>query len=623
MNGQLIHYLVKLSITCLPIASLSMFSLPTIGLQLQQVNNTPKKEINFPVGQQIFAASCAGCHADSLQSTAPKLSLLRQMNTRAIYESLKTGKMFIQAAALSDEQRKAVAEWINGQPLEETVLPSSAYTSFSLPENVKVYSGWGGNKEGTGFIPGSKAGITPENVKTLQVKWVFAFPQVLQMRNKPAIVGEWLLIGSQFGDVFAIHQKTGKIGWHFTADATIRGSIFVAQLSQGLRAYFADFSTNVYALDVATGKLIWKKRVGQHPQSSVTGSVAVYADKVIVPLSSLEVFSSKDSTYACCTSSGEVVALDAVLGEEKWRHRVVDEQARVSGTKRNGDPFYGPSGAPVWCSPTIDTLRNRVYIGTGENYTAPATTTSDAVQALDLNTGKLIWTFQATSQDTWNTSCPGQPNCPDNVGPDLDFGMAPLLIRPQNGKDMLVAGQKSGVVHALDAATGQVLWQTRIGKGGVLGGVHWGMATDGTYLYAANNDRTDVIDKRDSTLRPSPGLYALEVATGKVLWQQPTPYHESPPLWGNSAAPLLVPGVVFAGSLDGNVRAYDAIKGDILWEFNTAQEFTTVNGVTGKGGTIDGPSPVAWDGMLFVNSGYGFLGEAGGNVLIAFEIEKK
>lgn len=581
-----------------------------------------EQQARLQLGEQLFSSTCAGCHADSLQIKAPKLSSLQQMTTRGIYMALTTGKMISQAASLNDEQRRAVAEWIKGQPLKESILPDSTFISFSLPPKVALHSGWGGNFEGTGYMPAKFARITSANVASLRVKWVFAFPEVSQMRSKPAIVGEWLLVGSQFGDVFAIHQKSGKVGWQFKADAPIRGSVFVQQHPQGPRAYFADNTTNVYALEVATGKLIWKKWVGEHPQSSVTGSVTVYQRKVIIPLSSREAIVSADSTYGCCSSSGEVVCLDASTGELRWRHRVVEKPATESGRKRNGKPFYGPSGAPVWCSPTIDTMRNRVYIGTGENYSPPATSSSDALQALDLNTGKVVWTFQATKHDTWNLACPGQPNCPDQQGPDFDFGMAPLLVRRKNGKDLLLAGQKSGVVHALDAATGKLQWQTRIGKGGWGGGVHWGMATDGTYLYAANSDRGDLVDASDSTRSPSPGMYALEVATGNMIWKQAT-VHSNPVLCGNSAAPLLLPELVFAGSLDGKMRAYEAKSGKVLWEYDTAREFITVNGIAGKGDSIDGPSPVAWEGMLFVNSGYSFFGQTAGNVLIAFEVEQK
>jgi polyvinyl alcohol dehydrogenase (cytochrome) len=587
-------------------------------LVARSANDTPE---NGNSGEKLFVSTCKSCHENPSQS-APSLSVLGAMTPRAVFAALKTGKMRAQAASLSDEDRKLVAEWITKQTYQETRLPASAFVPMTPLRNAAVYSGWGGNLAGTGFV--SQSALTPANVGTLKVKWAFAFPEGTQVRSKPAVVGDWLVVGSQYGDVYAIKKQTGKVGWHFSGDAAIRGAIFIGQAKSGPVAYFADFTTNVYAVDVQTGKLIWKKRAGGHPQSSNTGSVTVHQDKVIVPISSAEVSLSKDPNYPCCSSSGEVVALSAVDGEILWRHRVIPDEAKPGANKKNGLPFFGPSGAPVWSSPTIDTKRGLVYFGTGENYTYPASATSDAIHAVDLKTGKLVWSYQATQDDTWNLDCPDGPNCPEKVGPDVDFGMAPLLVTLASGEDMLVAGQKSGVVHALDPATGKIHWQTRIGKGGMLGGIHWGMAADNKYVYAANSDHSWALDTRDSTQKPSPGLYALDLLNGKVAWHQPTPACNVPPdcLVANSAAPVALPGVVFAGGLDGHIRAYSSADGRILWDYDTVRDYQTSNGIIGKGGSLDGPAPVMSGGMIFVNSGYGLFGQIPGNVLIAFELEK-
>lgn len=317
------------------------------------------------------------------------------------------------------------------------------------------------------------------------------------------------------------------------------------------------------------------------------------------------------------------MALNTTNGQLQWRHRVIAEEPKEVGKKTNGQPFYGPSGAIVWCSPTIDTKRSLIYIGTGENYTAPATNTSDAIQAIDISTGKLKWNFQATSHDTWNSACPDNPNCPEKIGPDFDFGMAPLLVKKEDDQDILVVGQKSGVVHALEPATGKVIWQKRVGKGGMLGGIHWGMATDGKKVYVANADNIYTIDKKDSTLKPSPGIYALNLTNGAVAWKTPTPPAKGRYTEANSAMPLVTSDLVFAGALDGFIRAYDAENGTIMWQFDTLKSFETSNGIPGKGGSLDGASPTIVGDMLFVNSGYGLWGEIAGNVLIAFELEKK
>ena len=578
------------------------------------------------MGKKIFYASCYACHKDTIGNVAPGYSVMSSMTPRAILASMDNGKMRQQAAKLSEKERKAVAEWLTNSELKTTVLPKEAYTSFSIHENqgpVFDYSGWGGNIAGTGFRSAEQAGISLSNITSLQLKWAFAFPDATIVRSKPAVVGDWLIVGSQFGDLFAINRKTGKPGWHFAASAAIRGAIVIQKQGNSITAFFADFSTNVYAINVKTGKQLWNKRAGIDAQSATTGSVAVYGGKVFVPITSTEVGSALNGDYNCCFSSGGVVALDARTGKEIWQHRVIAEAVKKTGKKKNGKFFYGPSGAPVWCSPTIDAKRGLLYIGTGENYTYPTTNTSDAIQALDLKTGKLIWNFQATNGDAYNAACPVFVNCPEKSGPDLDFGMAPILVKRKDGKDILVAGQKSGVVYALSPADGKVIWQTRIGKGGKLGGIHWGMATDGENVYATNADNIIAIDKSDSSRKASPGIYALDLFTGKVIWETPTPgcADKKDCLPFNSAAPAVIPGIVFAGSLDGHIRGYATKDGKILWDFDTAKDYDIINGIKAKGGALDGPAPVIADGMLFVNSGYGMFGQMGGNVLLAFGVD--
>ena len=579
------------------------------------------------IGKAAFMQTCQSCHRDTVNSRIPSIAILSNMTPRAVFAALENGKMKQQADGLSTIQRRAIAEWITNSEIKSTSIPKTAYTQFSLSGNENAtndYSGWGGNLHATGYRTEAQAGINRKNLSSIKLKWAFAFPDATVTRSKPAVVGNWLLVGSQYGDLFAIHKKTGKIGWHFMASSAIRGAIVTVEKGNQITAYFADFSTNVYAIDVRTGKLIWNKRSGYEPQSAITGSVAVAEGIIYIPVSSSEVASAVDGNYNCCFSSGGVVALDAATGNEIWHHRVIDKPAVESGKKKNGKPFYGPSGAPVWCSPTIDEKRGLVYIGTGENYTNPATTTSDAVQALDMKTGKLKWNFQATEGDTYNASCPFFLNCPEKAGPDLDFGMAPILTKGKDEKDILLIGQKSGVVFSLSPDNGKLIWQTRIGKGGALGGVHWGMATDGQFVYAANSDNFFGIDKTNPELKACPGIYALEINTGKLVWKTNNPACDDKKncLPYNSAAPAVIPGIVFAGSLDGHMRAYDSKEGKIIWDFNTGGVFETTNGIKGSGGSLDGPAPVISDGMLFVNSGYGILGEVQGNLLLAFEVKK-
>jgi polyvinyl alcohol dehydrogenase (cytochrome) len=581
------------------------------------------------LGKKVFEANCGSCHKDSINTItlAPSRSVLLTMTPRAVLSSLQTGKMRAQASKLNESEMRAVAQWATQGKLKDIEIPKSAFVKFSLPpQHNKQFdcSGWGGNKEGTGFRTSLQSGINVSNVSGLKLAWAFAFPDGTVTRSKPAIVGDWLIVGGQFGDLFAIQRKTGKIGWRFIANAAVRGGITISNIGNLPVAFFADYATNLYAVNINTGTLIWSRRVSFESQSTNTGTVAVYNGVVYVPISSLEVAMAVNGNYPCCSSSGGVVAVDAATGKEIWRHRVVTETAKLSGKNRRGAPSYGPSGAPVWCSPTVDARRGLLYIGTGENYSLPTTSTSDAIQALDLKTGKLVWNYQATSMDAYNVACPALSNCPPKAGPDLDFGMAPVLTKKKDGHDILIAGQKSGVVHALDPASGKLIWKLRIGKGGALGGIHWGMATDGKYVYAANADNFIALDRSDSTIKASPGIYAIDVNDGKMIWATGSPACQSKGcIPANSAAPSVTPGIVFAGTLDGHIRAYATSNGNIVWDFDTNKEFETVNGIKGKGGSIDGPPPLIADGMIFLNSGYGMFGQTPGNVLLAFTISEK
>lgn len=622
-QGLLLFILISCTNTDKETESSTFISNPFMGTNTTTVPDTVAK-----LGKEVFARVCKICHKDAVNLAAPGLDILNTLTPRAILAAMDNGKMKLQAERLTMEERKAVAQWITNKVLVEPVLPEAAYMAFSLDKNEHFFdhSGWGGNPEGTGFRSAEQAGINESSVQSLQLKWAFAFPEATQVRSKPAIVGDWLITGSEFGDVFAINRQSGKIGWKFTADAAIRGAVKISVSGNNYMAWFADYSTNVYAIEVSTGKLKWKKRAGVHPLSSVTGSVTFFDDKVIVPLSSTEVISAINPDYPCCTASGEVVALNSETGDIVWRYRVVDQKPGPTEKRRDGKNFLGPSGAPVWSSPSIDTKRGLIYIGTGENYSPPSTTNSDAIIALDIKTGKQVWSFQATLNDTWNLAClGGDPNCPLKEGPDLDFGMAPLLVKRQDGTDVLLAGQKSGVVFALSPENGQVLWQTRIGKGGQAGGIHWGMAADNARVYASNADNIRDLDMRDPSVNASPGVYALDILTGKILWKAAAPPCE-PGRKGcyqaNSAAPTVIPGVVFAGSLDGHIRAYSAETGKVLWDYDTVRDYSCVNGIPGKGGALDASAPVVAGGMLFVNSGYGLFGQIPGNVLLAFEIKK-
>jgi polyvinyl alcohol dehydrogenase (cytochrome) len=386
----------------------------------------------------------------------------------------------------------------------------------------------------------------------------------------------------------------------------------------------------VYGVNAVTGKLMWKTKVDDFASAGVTSSPVVYQGHLYVGVKSGEEAAGADPKYECCRFRGSVVALDARTGKQLWKTYTIDQP---KPTKKNaaGVQMWGPSGAPIWSSPVVDMQRNALYVTTGDNYSEPATRTSDAFMALDLATGKILWTRQMTADDAYTAACrlPDKTNCPIN-GPDFDFGSSPILVDLPNGKRALLAGQKSGIVHALDPdQQGEVLWQVRVGKGGTMGGVQWGSAADSQNLYVAVSDIKRLMltftTLTDADPNQGGGMFALNLATGKQVWYTP-PFscgerkRCSP---AQSAAVSALPGVAFSGSVDGHLRGYSTVDGKVIWDFDTVGPHKTVNGVEARGGSIDGPGPAISGGMIFANSGYVSAGGMPGNVLLAFSVDGK
>jgi polyvinyl alcohol dehydrogenase (cytochrome) len=358
----------------------------------------------------------------------------------------------------------------------------------------------------------------------------------------------------------------------------------------------------------------------------ITGGVVVHDGRMYVPVSSLEEGTAAMASYECCTFRGSVLALDASSGKQLWKTYTIPRAAQPVGKNSTGTQLHAPSGAAVWSAPALDPERNRLYITTGDSYSNPAAPESDAIMALAMDTGRVLWTRQTLPGDAWNTGCFGsnpaeKVNCPSNAGPDYDFGSSPALVTAPGGQRVLLAGQKSGVMFGINPDTGDVLWKTQAGDGGVLGGIEWGFATDGTLAYAS---LSGAMEKKPGE---AGGLVAINVADGSKRWAVPPAANTCGGRQGcNTAQPAAVssmPGVVFSGSLDGHFRAYDSSNGKVLLDVNTTDEYDTVNGVPARGGSINGPGAAIAGGMVFVNSGYSAIGFMPGNVLLAFSVDGK
>jgi polyvinyl alcohol dehydrogenase (cytochrome) len=591
-------------------------------------------------GAALYENLCASCH-DTGVERAPSREALRAMSPERVLAALETGVMVYMAGGRTGAERRAIAEFVTGQSFGQALdttpsrqaMCAAPSGDFTNPLAGPIWNGWGVNTFNTRYQGGPMAGFTAAEVPRLKLKWAFGFPGDVGADAQPTIVGGRVFVGSQSGNVYALSAATGCVHWFFRAPAAVRAAVSIGRIETTSVARYAAFigdrAANVYAVDAANGGLIWKAKMDDHPAAVITGAPTLHDGRLYVGVASGEEGSAAAPAYECCRFRGSLVALDAANGERIWKTFTIAEEARPTKKNRAGTQMWGPSGAPIWTSPTIDVHRNIVYVTTGDNYSDPPTDNSDAFMALDLETGNVLWSRQMTPSDAWNTACglPDDANCPDSDGPDFDFASPPILVTLSDGKRALVAGQKSGVVHAIDPdREGAILWQERVGRGGITGGVQWGSAADQSNVYVALSDLARIPISNSVAVKPDPeaggGMFALRLDDGHWVWYTP------PPACGardrcspaQSAAVSAIPGVVFSGSVDGHLRAFSSVDGAMVWEFDTVRTYNTVNHVPARGGSLNVGGPAIAGGMLFVNSGYINSGMAG-NVLLAFSVD--
>ncbi len=592
----------------------------------QQASRSAGTESGFAVFQQ----RCMGCHGNPNVERAPSPAAIREMTPEHIYEALTTGAMKGQGASLSDDQKRMVATFMSGRPLgslqegDAKSMPNQCASNPPMadPASEPAWNGWGNDLSNTRFQPAKAAGLTVAQTPKLKLKWAFGYPTGLSAYGQPAVVSGRVFVGTDIGYIYSLDAKTGCVYWSYQTKGAVRNAMSVGPVKgRGNTRYgvfFGDAHANVYGLDAQDGHLLWTTKVDDHFVARITAAPTFYNGRLFVPVSSSEEFTASTLDYPCCTSRGSVVALDASTGDRIWKTYVMDEP---KPTRKNskGVQLYAPAGGSVWNSPTVDPQKNAVYFGTGDSETEPAPKTSDAVMALDINTGKLLWVYQAQANDAFLGGCFGPnktDNCPSENGPDLDIGNSPILRTLSNGKRVLVAATKDGNVIALDPdRNGAVVWKTNVApsdpnaKGpdafmARLGGIVWGGASDEKNLYYGLSRG---------------GMVALQLATGERLWY--TPLAKPGTRVNNSAATTATAGVAFVGGSDGQVHALSTADGKVVWEYDTAHDFETVNKVPAKGGAISSAGATVVNGMLFIGSGYAVTGPNSGNVLLAFSIE--
>jgi polyvinyl alcohol dehydrogenase (cytochrome) len=590
-------------------------------------------------GAALFKAHCAACH-DAPEGRVTPTSALRSMTQPAILGTLDTGVMRAQAAGLTAEERAAIASYLAAPRAETAETAQTCAGGNAAAEAAgSAWSNWGNDVSNSRFQGAQAAGIAAAQVPELKLKWAFSLGQITAARGQPAVAMGRVFVASYLpgatAKVYALDAMTGCTQWEFHADNPVRTGVAAGTAGAAKQAaiFFGDQRTNIYAVDAVSGQILWKAHAENHPAAVVTAAPLFHDGVVYVGVSSGEEVLAAAAAYECCTFRGSVSAYDAATGKQLWKTFTIAAAPQPTGTARNGATRRGPSGAGVWSTPTFDEKLQRIYVATGDNYSDPPSETSDAVLALDAKTGNLLWSQQATAGDAYTLGCStaGKTGCPDANGPDFDFGQPPVLVSLANGSRVLVAGQKSGIVHAFDPDhDGKPMWNRRIGQGGKLGGIMWGSAAEGERIYVALSDlqlkilrdpgvpqgyRLDVDPDRGG------GLFALNAATGEVVWKTSAANcagqaHCSP---AQSAPVSAIPGAVFSGSLDGHLRAYASETGAVIWDADTAIDFNAVNGAA-HGGSLDVAGPVIAGGMVYTVSGYNQWGGKPGNVLLAYSV---
>lgn len=580
-------------------------------------------------GEDLFTARCAACHLNpdpEINAHAPSKEDMARFTPNSVYAALTDGLMRLQATGLSDDERRTLAAYLTGREVSEVQLQVTANTcSANPPLNDPAlgvdWNGWGPDVRNTRFA--EQGGISANDLPRLRLKWAYGLPGESQPRAQPAIVGGRLYVGNRAGALYSLDADSGCTYWNFMPRSGIRsalsiGPVTLADGSAAQAVFFVDILANAYAVNAHNGELLWVRQVESHEAVRGTGAVTLHDGRLYVPMTGVtEENTASSPDYSCCTFRGSLSSFDASTGELMWKTYTVAEP-QLRGTSTNGAPLYGPAGVGIWSAPTIDAERGLVYASTGNAYAEPAPATANAVIALRITDGELMWASQLTPDDAWIGGCrPGveNPNCPENIGPDFDLSAAPILATLASGKQALVLPQKSGLAYALDPDNaGAVLWQYRFGPGSAIGG-QWGAAVaEGLAYFPVGGFQ---FEERG-------GIHGVEVETGERRWftpAQPALCMEGPGCsTSQSAAVTAIPGAVLSGSADGGMRAYAANDGAILWSFDANQSFTTINGVEANGASFDGPGPVVSGGMLYMLSGSGgFVGRPG-NVLLAFEI---
>jgi polyvinyl alcohol dehydrogenase (cytochrome) len=453
------------------------------------------------------------------------MAALSAMSTEAIFDSLIRGKMKEVVTGMTGRERRTVAEFLSKRQLTDPAAGDVTKMTNRCASNPALgdmgpasWSGWGGANNAR-FQTERAAGLKAADVPKLKLKWAFGMPAGTNMYSQPAVAFGRVFVGSDDGVVYSMDAKSGCVHWAFRADLFGRFAPIVAPVKgyPGTRyaIFFVTRSTTAYAIDAHDGKLLWKTLV-KDGLNNLSASAAWYDGRLYVPMSGTETLTGANLDYECCKSRGAVAALDANTGKVLWRTQSIPEPLLAIGENSRGKQMFGPAGASVWNTPTVDARRKLIYVGTGNSFGRIAADTSDSILALRMADGKLMWHHQEFAGDSFMNGCKAtnasDTNCPEKLGPDYDFGGSSAILQTVNGRDVLVAAGKGGVAIGLDPnANGKLLWRTQLWETqapSASGLVVWGGTADGQRVYYPLQ-------------QAGGGLKALQLETGKVDWNAP------------------------------------------------------------------------------------------------------
>ena len=591
----------------------------------------PPARRSTETGFVLFQQQCVSCHGNPAVERAPAPAALRAMSPERIYAALTVGVMKAVGDTLTDVQRRLVSESLAGRLLGSAQAGSASTMPNRCEHNPPLrslegpaWNGWGNGLANHRFQSTAAAGLTAATVPRLKLKWAFGYPDGTSTYGQPSLVAGRVFVGTDTGFIYSLDAATGCVYWSFQSQTGVRNAMTVGPIKTHAAAryavFFGDAKANVYAIDAQTGKLLWTTHIDDNFTARVTAAPALYAGRLYVPISSWEEISARTLDYPCCAAVGSLSALEANSGRSIWKTYVIAERPAPTHKNSKGVQQWAPAGGSIWNTPTVDPKRHAVYVGTGDGTTFPAASTTDSILALNLATGKIIWSQQVHHNDSFLVGCVGAnvtENCPQVQGPDWDIPMSPMLTSLRDGRSAIVFGTKPGDILALDAdKAGEPIWRVD-----VLGEA---VAGDGPLPVARGNRGPlwgGALDDRNAYFGISAGgVAALDLTDGRRAWYTPLNSTAKQHVT-HSAAVTVIPGVVFVGGSDGKLWALSSADGHSLWSFDTARDFDTVNKVAAHGGSISAPGPTVADGTLLIGSGYGVVSESPGNVLLAFAVE--